>query len=341
MKRFISLFLMLAMFFVVLPMKIFASEGEISISYQAHVSNIGWQNSVTSTTSSVKTAGTTGRGLGMEAIIVSLNDFDGKSGISYNAHISNIGWQGYKSSGQTAGTTGQSRPIEAIKIKLSSSLSPYFDVYYRLHCANKGWLGWAKNDEIAGTTGGGIQAEAIEIKLVPVKTTIDRGGAAYIEIKNNATTQTISATTRLTNETMSTIARKIGTQNQYKYEKSRVMCTAFSIAYCRAYLFNDYREPTAYWKNGVGAVWSWGNGTKRKYQNNSQVLAAIKAQIDMGKPCIVRVNSSSGGHCIVAFKYSGNGTSTSNFTIIDPWSAKIKTLNNYTIHSSNKYIVTF
>ena len=61
----------------------------------------------------------------------------------------------------------------------------------------------------------------------------------------------------------------------------------------------------------------------------------------MGKPCIVRVNSSNGGHCIVVFKYSDNGRSTSDFTIIDPWSAKIKTLNYYTIHSTAKYIVTF
>lgn len=30
-----------------------------------------------------------------------------------------------------------------------------------------------------------------------------------------------------------------------------------------------------------------------------------------------------------------------NFTIIDPWSAKINILNNYTIHSTTKYIVTF
>ncbi len=162
-----------------------------------------------------------------------------------------------------------------------------------------------------------------------------------VQKQNSVTTNQTNSTTGLTNETMSTIARRIGTQNQYKYESSKVMCTAFSMAYCRAYLFNDYREPTVYWKNGAGAVWSWGRGTKKSYKNNSQVLAAVKSQIDSGKPCIVRTNSSNGGHCIVAFKYSGSGTSTADFTVIDPWSAKIKRLNNYSIHSTSKYVVTF
>ena len=146
--------------------------------------------------------------------------------------------------------------------------------------------------------------------------------------------------TGISNATMSQIANNIGTQSQKKYAKSTVMCTAYSISYCRAYLYDDYRQPTVFWGSG-GANWSKGGGTKTTYRSNSQVLSAIKAQIDVGKPCIVRVNSGSGGHCVVAFSYSGNGTSTGDFTIIDPWSAKIKTLNKYTIHSSNKYVVTF
>lgn len=140
--------------------------------------------------------------------------------------------------------------------------------------------------------------------------------------------------------TMSQIVSRIGTQTNKSYSKAKVMCTAFSMAYCRAYLYNDYREATAYWGAG-GAQWSAGGGTKRTYSSNAQVLAALKTSIAQGRPCVVRVNSSSGGHSIVAFSYSGNGNSNSNFTVVDPWNGKIKSLGNYTIHSSEKYVVTF
>ena len=65
-----------------------------NVSVSAHVQNIGWMNPV----GSGKTAGTTGRGLNLEALKISL-EVDGASSqeqvanaISVEAHVSNVGW---------------------------------------------------------------------------------------------------------------------------------------------------------------------------------------------------------------------------------------------------------
>lgn len=150
------------------------------LSYRVHAENKGWMNTV----SEGSTAGTTGQSLRLEGLTVFLKDFDGKNGIQYRAHVSNVGWQSYKSSSQLSGTTGQSKAIEAVQIKLSNSLSEFFDIYYRLHVRNKGWLGWAKNGASAGTTGGSLPAEAIQIKLVVKNERFNTNGQAYYDLSN-------------------------------------------------------------------------------------------------------------------------------------------------------------
>ena len=139
-----------------------------SVSYAAHVQDIGWQRSVCDGA----TAGTTGRSKRIEAICVSLLSKDGEelpnSSISVQSHISGIGWEVQPAGNcQVSGTTGQSRAIEALKIKLSDELSASYDIWYRVHSANFGWLGWAKNGEPAGSQGYARRAEALQIKVLP------------------------------------------------------------------------------------------------------------------------------------------------------------------------------
>lgn len=133
-----------------------------TISYQAHVANTGWQNAVTSGAA----AGTTGRGLSIEALKVSIANQTTNGSVEYNVHCANIGWQGWKSNGALGGTTGQARQTEAIQIKLTGELTNKYDVYYRVHSAQLGWLDWAKNGETAGTEGYGYSMQAIQVKLV-------------------------------------------------------------------------------------------------------------------------------------------------------------------------------
>ncbi|MBS6479743.1 MAG: hypothetical protein KH350_09710, partial [Collinsella sp.] len=96
-----------------------------NVSVSAHVQNIGWMDPV----GSGKVAGTTGRGLNLEALKISL-EVDGATSqeqianaLSVEAHVSNVGWQAAVGNGGTAGTTGQSRAVEALRVRLSGELS--------------------------------------------------------------------------------------------------------------------------------------------------------------------------------------------------------------------------
>ena len=137
----------------------------MSVQYQAHVQNIGWQGVV----SNGATAGTSGRSLRVEALNVSIANGDYDGGIQIRTHVQNIGWQGWGSSG---GTSGRSLRLEAMQVRLTGELANHYDVYYRVHAQNFGWMGWAKNGEQAGSSGYSYRLEAIQIKLVA------KGGAA-------------------------------------------------------------------------------------------------------------------------------------------------------------------
>lgn len=136
------------------------------ITYSAHVQDIGWQKKVTDGSD----AGTTGKGLGIEALTVNVTGLGRENGILtgsviYQAHVSGIGWQNEVSDGDVAGTTGENKRIEALKIKLTGQLAEKYDIYYRVHASKFGWLDWTKNGGTAGSTGYASSIEAIEIQL--------------------------------------------------------------------------------------------------------------------------------------------------------------------------------
>lgn len=133
-----------------------------NVVYRAHVAELGWQNNV----SGGATAGTTGRGLSVEALNVSLSnqDADEPGAIQTRVFYTSDGWQDW-TTGQ-AGSTGQSKQIEAIQIRLTDDMADNYDVYYRVHSAEVGWLDWAKNGESAGSEGLGYGIQAIQIDLV-------------------------------------------------------------------------------------------------------------------------------------------------------------------------------
>jgi len=83
--------------------------------------------------------------------------------VLYSVHMASVGWGGYSSNGEDAGTTGQKRQIEAIKVKVDSSIGG--GVRYDVHVEGAGWLGWQSDDAIAGTTGQKKRIEAIRVQL--------------------------------------------------------------------------------------------------------------------------------------------------------------------------------
>ncbi|RHA65174.1 hypothetical protein DW925_09840 [Collinsella sp. AM43-1] len=140
-----------------------------NVSVSAHVQNIGWMDPV----GSGKVAGTTGRGLNLEALKISL-EVDGAASqeqiadaISVEAHVSNVGWQPAVGNGGTAGTTGQSRAVEALRVRLSGELSARYTVWYRVHSAEFGWLGWACDGADAGSAGYGRAVQAVQVAVLP------------------------------------------------------------------------------------------------------------------------------------------------------------------------------
>ena len=154
----------------------------MSLSYRAHVSNVGWQGAVTDGA----TAGTTGRGLAIEDLKVSLDssDYSDGSAVQIDAHVSGIGWQGWDTpSASEGGTTGQGRAVEAVRLRLTGSIANDYDVYYRVHASNIGWMAWAKDGEEAGTTGMSCSLEAVQIKLIKKGTSHpDTTGYSHLEI---------------------------------------------------------------------------------------------------------------------------------------------------------------
>ncbi len=129
----------------------------IDFKYNVAVEKAGWLDEK----NGGQMIGTSGYGLAMEALTISLD------GVEFRAHIQNIGWENsFKKSGEISGSSGSGRQIEAVQIHLTGELAKTYDIYYRAHVENIGWMGWVKNDEIAGTVGRSLQIEAMQVKIV-------------------------------------------------------------------------------------------------------------------------------------------------------------------------------
>lgn len=127
------------------------------ISYRAYVQGQGWQDAV----SNQRTAGTTGRGLGMQSLQMQITG-DAKLGVEYSVY-QNGGWTPFVSNGDSVGKVGST--IEAVKIRLTGDDAKAYSVYYRMHCQTLGWLGWACDGNPAGLTTVKKSAQAIEVVI--------------------------------------------------------------------------------------------------------------------------------------------------------------------------------
>ena len=131
-----------------------------TVEYQAHVQDIGWQNSK----KDGETAGTSGQAKRVEALKINLKGVASNAKITYQAHVQDIGWQGWKKNGELTGTSGQSKRVEAIRIKVENL--PGYSVEYRVHIQDIGWQRWKCNGAMAGTEGEAKRIEAIQIRIV-------------------------------------------------------------------------------------------------------------------------------------------------------------------------------
>jgi uncharacterized protein YjdB len=168
----------------------------MTVSYNTHIQNIGWQGSTSDSSTWKKDGemgGTSGKGLRLEAITIKV-DGEADLGIAYNTHIQNIGWQNstsdsstWKKDGEISGTSGKGYRLEAIQIKLTGEDADKYSVFYRVHAQNYGWLGWAKDGQISGTSGQGLRLEGIEIVVLPEGELPDGLiGYTYVELGKKA-----------------------------------------------------------------------------------------------------------------------------------------------------------
>lgn len=140
-------------------------ERVITLQYQVHVQNIGWQG----WKKAGELAGTTGESLRMEAFQIDLGSEELNSQIMYRAHVQDIGWQDWVNGGEIAGTVGKSLRAEALEIKLTGELAEQYDVSYMTHVSNIGDLEYVSNGASAGSQGLGARMEALTIMLADKK----------------------------------------------------------------------------------------------------------------------------------------------------------------------------
>ena len=133
----------------------------ITVSYQTHVQDYGWQNYVSNGTVS----GTYGESKRLEGIHIKVAG-NSNLGIQYSTHVQDYGWQPWCADGDMSGTEGEAKRLEAIVIQLTGSAAKDYDVYYRVHAQDYGWLDWAKNGAPAGTAALSKRLEAIQIVVV-------------------------------------------------------------------------------------------------------------------------------------------------------------------------------
>ena len=129
--------------------------------YAAHVAERGWQL----THSSGQVVGTTGQGLPMEALSISVIPGNASGSLVMEAHVAELGWLG-SSTTSPIGTVGRSLQAEAFRASLTGDLARDYSIEYRAHVAMLGWQPWVRDGDVAGTTGRGLGVEAFEMRLV-------------------------------------------------------------------------------------------------------------------------------------------------------------------------------
>ena len=143
---------------------------DMQLCYRAHVAGYGWLDAVRDG----QTAGTTGRGVQLEA--VKLTPPDGLK-LTAKIHVEDKGWVDYEgiergaSSGEGSsendpiiGTVGEGLRAEAIEFDVVENATGR-TLKYQVHVADEGWTGWVTAGHATGSVGMGKQIEAIQMKL--------------------------------------------------------------------------------------------------------------------------------------------------------------------------------
>ena len=131
--------------------------------------------------------------------------------------------------------------------------------------------------------------------------------------------------------------------NQKDYGPGNVPTNAFCLASCYLCIANFYKANkkmenliTEKIVNSSGSVLKWGDyftrGAIKSY--NASDISGIKAAIDKSNPVIIKGNSNSSTHYVVAYDYSG-----STIKVMDPWGGVTGNLGSTTLKSATDYYI--
>ncbi len=139
--------------------------------------------------------------------------------------------------------------------------------------------------------------------------------------------------------TMSSIASAIGCQTDYAYGESTIMCSAYSYAYAYYQVTGVMRSARSFWIGGAGC--NWDGGTYSRYGSSSEMLSAIKSQLDQNKACVGLMSTSTAPtHYVTFYSYDGNGDSLSDFKVVDPWDGVIYNASTFGYSYDGYHVVT-
>ncbi len=160
---------------------------DLSLSYRAHVQDVGWESTWKE---EGQNSGTTGRSLRLEAIQIALTGSDSsKYDIYYTTYVQGFGWMAWAKNGEQAGSQGKSLRVEAIRIEIveknanspenlgnidycfannSGNKGSTLALSVTTHVQNIGWMSPVGIDgtTFAGTTGKSLRLEAIKLTIL-------------------------------------------------------------------------------------------------------------------------------------------------------------------------------
>ena len=297
------------------------------LSYQAYIKYQGWQAEVDEGESA-------GSGGSLEALQISLNDFNGANGISYRVYVQNEGWHDWQSGGQAAGTIGQEKIVEAMQIRLEGELSRYFDIYYRVRSLGYDNFGWAKNGEPAGTSGGNVPAFSYEIRLISKAEQFDAGGGAYKDLAPFVKPDPERTTEIVLQHHMGGYSLKQGSYSAFVSNGVNYGCCAMSYAIGLSIVNRQAYDPTSFWYGGTTHYNKGGIGADISSFDAGTVYRALQN----GKPTMInyRYANNTGQHWVLIMGIRG-GADINQLTYDDFYAIDPVTGSQVTLTSSSKW----
>ena len=300
------------------------------LSYQAYMKGKGW----TEHRNEGEIAGDADGWGQMQALQISLNDFNGANSISYRVYVKNEGWHDWKSGGQPAGTIGQDSMVEAVQMRLEGELSNYFDIYYRVRSFCYDNFGWAKNGEPAGTSGGNIWMNEFQIRLVAKSEQFDVGGAAYKDLTPSVKPEPERTTEIVLQHHMGGYSLKQGSYSAFVSNGVNYGCCAMSYAIGLSIVNRQAYNPTSFWYGGTTHYNKGGVGAGVSPFDAGRVYRALQN----GKPTMInyRYKNNTGQHWVLIMGIRG-GADINQLTYDDFYAIDPVTGSQVTLTSSSKW----